>query len=376
MPMFPERVRSNPWVQAGLILCVLIAGFGFVFWIRDILLPFFLAFLIAYMLDPLVDWFEEKLHLGRTPAVILLLGLISLFLLGFSYYLVDQAIEFFSQLGDIAENPPDITEWYKSIVPVGIQEYLSGYITEVNPQQLLEQALNYLRDNFSTVTDTLKEGSTYLWMFATQTFGAVGTLLNLAIVLIVAIYLLRDFDDLVAYAHTLIPHSQRDRVVSIFHEIDELMRAFFRGHLIVCLIIGILYGGGYELVGLDGGFLIGFLSGLMNIIPYLGPATGFIVALGMALYQFGLEVGTLGIILVYVLVQSFEGNFLTPNIVGEAVGLNPVIVLFSLMVFGKIFGFLGLLLAIPLAAIVKVLLGRVITRYRNSEYFGAPKTVD
>lgn len=369
MSLIPEEVRTNPWVRTLALLLLVTALMAFTVWIRDILLPFFLAFIIAYMLDPMVDWFELKLGLSRTIAVILLLSIITVISLGFFYYLTDQAIEFVAELGNIAENPPDVRAWVDSVVPEALQRYFEGYVHNLKPQEIIENSIDFIRDHTSGIMDTLTQGSTYLWLVATRTFGAVGVIINITIVLIVSIYLLRDFDVIVDKTRTLVPHRYRDEVDDIVREIDELMRAFFRGHLIVCVTIGILYGLGYQLVGLEGGFLVGVISGAMNVIPYLGPAIGFTAALVMALYQFGISPWILGIIGVYVAVQSLEGNILTPNIVGEAVGLNPVMVLLALMVFGKILGFLGLLLAIPLAAIVKVFLKRLIGEYRESDYF-------
>jgi predicted PurR-regulated permease PerM len=369
MTFIPESVRDNPWVKTLVVIVLFVICLGFAYWIRDILLPFFLAFIIAYMLDPVVDELERRLRIGRTVAVLVLLTVISLVVLAFFYYLTDQAIELAVTLGKLAENPPDVHAWIDVVIPESVQKYFEGHVAELKPQELVEGALEFLRNRMSEVVNTLTQGSTYLWLFASRTFGAVGFLINISIVLIVAIYLLRDFDDIVRQARTLIPFKYRSDVDDLVGEIDELMRAFFRGHLIVCLTIGVLYGSGYELVGLEGGFFIGFLSGLMNVIPYLGPAAGFTAALLMGLYQFGFSLWILALVGVYVVVQFLEGNVLTPKIVGEAVGLHPVAVIFALMVFGKILGFLGLLLAIPLAAILNVLLGDLIEHYKQSTFY-------
>ncbi len=369
MALIPDPVRKNPWVRTLALFLFVVSLAFFAVWIRNILLPFFIAFIIAYILDPVVDWLELHFRLGRTVAIIVLLTFIILILLGFLYYLSNQFIEFAGEVGEIADNPPNVGKWIDKIVPETVQHYFEVQVTELKPQELFKSGLSFLRDHISGIADTFSHGSNYLWMLASRTFGAVGFLVNVGVALIVSIYLLRDFDLLIEKAHEFIPYRYRSRVVEVVEEIDELMRAFFRGHFIVCVIIGTLYGTGYELVGLEGGFLVGFLSGLMNIIPYLGPALGFMAALVMALYQFGVSWWILAVVAVYVAVQSFEGNFLTPKIVGEAVGLNPVAVIFALMVFGKILGFLGLLLAIPLAAITKVIINRLIEEYRSSEFF-------
>ncbi|MGM0380413.1 MAG: AI-2E family transporter [bacterium] len=367
--LIPESVQRNPWIQTLLVLFAVAGVVGFCFWIRDILLPFFIAFIVAYMLDPVVDWIEENMRLNRTLSILLIIILVSIFIGLFGWYLTAKSVDFIEELSNLADNPPDLLNWIENWAPVTVQNYIEGYSSNFNSQKLLGNILQFMRDNLAGVVDTLSEGSTYFWLFASRTLGALGFLVNLSIVLIVSIYLLRDFDNLVEYCYELIPHRYRRTAQKLFGEIDELLRAFFRGHLIVCLTIGALYGLGYQAVGLSGGFLVGFLSGLMNVVPYLGPAVGFTLALGMAFYQFNLAWQVVGIIVVYGVVQALEGNILTPKIVGDAVGLNPVIVIFALMVFGKILGFLGLLLAIPLAAIIKVIAGHLLKQYRETEYF-------
>lgn len=373
MEIIPDTVRKNPWVQTFIVLTVFVAFLSFTFWIRDVLLPFFIAFIIAYMLDPVVDWLEFRFSLPRTLAVIVLLSFLSIILLGFFYYLTDQLIELVGELGELAEHPPEIRAWIESMVPETVRQYFEGYFSEIQPRQLIKRGIVLLREHVSGIADTLRQGTTYIWLLATRTFGVLGFLINATVVFFVAIYLLRDFDYIVKKGRSLIPHEFRDDIDDIVGEIDELMGAYFRGHLIICVTIGILYGGGYALVGLEGGFLIGLISGMLNVVPYLGPAIGFSAALLMALYQFGGSLWVLAIVGVYVAVQSLEGNILTPNIIGGAVGLNPVIVIFALMIFGKILGFLGLLVAIPLAAIVKVLLGRLIEQYKESSLYKPAK---
>ncbi|MFB6356132.1 MAG: AI-2E family transporter [bacterium] len=370
--MIPKPVRENPWVQTLGLLLLTVLIVAFFIYIRNILLPFLFAFLIAYVFDPVVDFMEDPLRLNRTVAIILLLVILTGVVSLLSWYLVEMGGKFVNELGRLAEDPPEIKSWLKNIkgwLPASVQAYFDQQLLEQRPQQLLKQGLTFLKDNLAGITDAIGTGSNVLVSFATGTFGAVTTMINVSIVVIVAIYFLRDFDDMVARMRKLIPTHYRDTVDDIFGEIDELMRAYLRGYLVVSAILGVMFAIGYTLIGLNGGFLVGLLTGAMNIIPYLGPAMGVVLALGMAFYQFGVSCWVLSVLGIYVLVQSIEGNLLTPFIIGEAVGLNPVAVIFALMVFGKLLGFVGLLLAIPLAAIVKVLLKRLIIRYKNSTYF-------
>lgn len=370
--MIPETLRQNPWVQGAFFLAVVLLCLWFFVLIRDILLIFSLALFLAYLLDPAVDGVETLLGVGRIWAVLILLFFVVIILSGLGYYLTQQAILLTQEIGKLIQNPPDVMDWANSTLPEPLYSSLESNLRQLESGKLYQRFLNYLRTHLSNITSTLTRGSSILMGFAQQTLGAVGIIINIFVFVFATIYFLRDFDSLILNLRKLVPMRYRVPVDDCFNEIDELLRAFFRGHLIVSVTVGILYGTGYLLVGLRGGFLIGFLSGLMNFIPYLGPSLGFLLAVGFALYQFGFSWNLLGILAVFVLVQSLEGNVLTPNIVGGAVGLNPVTVIFALLIFGKFMGILGLILAIPLTGILKILLIRLIDYYRSTEFYRKP----
>jgi predicted PurR-regulated permease PerM len=370
--MIPEEIRQNPWVQAVVGVGISLGVLWFLSLIWDIILLFLLAFFLAYILDPAVDWMENGLGVQRLYAIVILLTIIVIFMTGLGYYLTQQALLIGHEIGTILKNPPDIQAWAQYLLPEPLYTSVEASLENFKTQKLYERGLSYVRTHLSSVTNTLTQGSTVLLGFARQTLGALGIFINSMVFIFATIYFLWDFDSVIHNLRTLIPLRYRPSTDELFGEIDELLRAFFRGHLIVSVTIGILYGTGYLLVGLRGGFLIGFLSGLMNFIPYVGPSIGFLLAFGLGLYQFNTFSSILGIIIVFVLVQSLEGNILTPNIVGGAVGLNPVTVIFSLLVFGKFLGFIGLLVAIPMAGIFKVLLTRLVRYYRSTDYYRKP----
>lgn len=370
--MIPDTVIRNPWVQ----FVTYLVGTALMLWlvvqVWDIIFLFLLAFFLAYILDPAVDLIEKGIGINRLTSILILLFFVALFLTGLGYYLTQQALLVTQEIGSLVENPPDIQAWAESNLPETFYISMKNNLENLESGKFYQGLLDYLRTHLENVTETLTKGSSVLVGFARQTLGAVGIIVNLVVFVFASIYFLRDFDAIIFEIRKQIPLRFRPSADEIFKEIDELLRAFFRGHLIVCVTIGILYGGGYLLVGLKGGFLIGFLSGLMNFIPYVGPSIGFLLAIGLGMYQFGFTGPLFGIVLVFVLVQSLEGNILTPNIVGGAVGLNPVTVIFALLVFGKFFGFIGLLLAIPFAGIFKVILQRLVRYYRSTEFFRKP----
>ncbi len=370
--MIPEEIRRNPWVRSvfGIGFSALVIWFLTAIW--DIVLLFILAFFLAYLLDPAVDWTEHRLGTGRLTAVIILLTVIAVFLSGLVYYLSQQALFLAREVGTILKNPPDIQAWAAYLLPEPLHARLQTTLENFRSQGPYKQMMEYIRTHLSSITNTLTQGSSFIVGFTRRTLGALGFAINSLVFVFASIYFLWDFDSLILNLRKLVPFRFRRSVDDFFAEIDELLRAFFRGHLIVSVIIGILFGIGYLLVGLRGGFFIGFLSGLLNFIPYVGPGIGFLLAFGLALYQFHTLGSILGILIVFVVVQFLEGNILTPNIVGSAVGLNPVTVIFSLLVFGKFFGFIGLLLAIPLAGIFKVLLTHLVRYYRSTDFYRKP----
>lgn len=368
--MLPERLRTNPYFRFFLFLSALIFLLGFVIWFRDILVPFLLAFIFAYILDPVVDWMEENLALNRTASILVLVVLILIGLALSGYYLTTQLIKFGNQLSEVAQNPPDLQKWIQASLPVSVAEPLLGYIQKLKPQKLWQQMLTYTRSNLMPVTQSLGQGSMFLWLFTVRAFGALGAVINFGVFIIVTIYLLRDFDRIVAGIREYIPPGRRNEITELIREIDSLLRAFLRGQLTVCIIMGILYSVGLFILGINGAITLGVVSGLLNVIPYLGPALGFLLVAGFGLYQGGVSLWILlGVPAVFLIVQFVEGTFLTPNIIGRKVGINPVGVIFSFMFFVRLLGFIGFLAAVPLAVIFKVLFRRFLDKYRNSTFY-------
>jgi predicted PurR-regulated permease PerM len=324
---------------------------------------------MAYILDPAVDWAQEQLGLGRMTSILIILVLITIALAILGYFLTEEAIVFGKQVQDILQNPPDVRKNIQEYIPQFLTGYVESLAGELRSGEVYDRLRNLLWTNLMEFASDLTGGTDVLAVFVARTMGVLNFLINVVVVIFSTIYLLRDFDHIVDWVRGEIPHRYRDRTDEIFGEINSLFRSFLRGHLIICLVVGIIYGSGYLLVGLEGGFLIGFLSGLMNVIPYVGSSLGFLLAFIMALAQFGLSIWVLVVALVFVVVQSLEGNVIRPNILGSAVGINPVVVIFSLMFFGKLMGFIGLLLAVPIAGVCKVLGKHLLNYYHETGFY-------
>ncbi len=194
-------------------------------------------------------------------------------------------------------------------------------------------------------------------------------LTNLVLVPVVAFYLLRDWDRLVATIDRMLPRSIQPTIAHLARESDAILGAFVRGQLLVMLALGAFYGAGLAVVGLNVGPLIGMVAGLLSFVPYLGFIIGFVAAIIAALVQFGDWAHVLAVCGVFVVGQLLEGYVLVPKLVGDKIGLHPVAVIFAVMAGGYLFGFLGVLLALPAASVIMVLLRYLLERYRLSELY-------
>jgi len=229
--------------------------------------------------------------------------------------------------------------------------------------------------------DSLAEAAGRYWKEAsTALFGVLGSvsrggqavigwLLNLVLIPVVTFYLLRDWDRLTAGVLALLPRRLEPTVKSIAREIDDVLGAFIRGQLMVMLALGLTYAIGLWLVGLDLAFIIGAGAGVLSIVPYLGTLVGVVAALLAALFQFQDLLHPVLVLVVFAVGQSLEGMVFTPHLVGDRIGLHPVTVIFAVLAGGQLFGFLGILLALPVAAALNVLVWHLKERYHRSELY-------
>ena len=346
--------------RALLIVFGIVAFFLVVYRLRAVLTPVFFAFLLAYMLDPLVDRLQ-RIGLPRVAAIAALLGAslgaIALFVL-FALPAVVRDVAVLAQqlpsaVGRLLEQLGPQLSAYGFEVPVTVDDWLRSL--EGGMRKWSASALAPVK----TVVSWLLGGTASL-------FSALAALV---MVPVLTFYLLSDFEAILKRVHDLVPVRFRAELVSIAREADGVVGQFIRGQVTVMAILAALYALGFSLVGVPLAVPIGATAGLMAFIPYVGSAA----ALGMALLMSALHFhGTLQLILVVAvvaIVQLLDGFFITPRIVGDRLGLSPLWVLLSLMLGGELFGFLGVMLALPSAAVVKVFAARGVAKYSASEFF-------
>jgi predicted PurR-regulated permease PerM len=202
-----------------------------------------------------------------------------------------------------------------------------------------------------------------------STFGFFGIIMNVVIFGVVTVYLLKDFDVIVSKGRELLPGMNKDKISDIMARIDANLKSFLRGQITVCIILSIIYGIGLTIIGVPMSYLLALVGGFGNIIPYIGIAFGLIPALILTFIQFQDITHLLLVGLVFGIGQFFEGTVITPKIVGTKLGLNPVAIIIAILICSQLLGFLGLLLAVPIASVVKVLIEEGILKYRNTRFF-------
>jgi predicted PurR-regulated permease PerM len=339
--------------ERGVFWIAFLAVFLFaVYALRDVLLPFVAGMAVAYLLDPVVDWLERaKVRRGLATLVVLL----AFFVLVVGVLLLIVPL-LQSQVARFVEVLPQ----YIESIRLRLEPMLLEIATGIDPKAALGKIPGIAGDALTWLGNLLGQLlSGGVWL--------VNLISIIVITPIVSFYLLRDWDKIVAAIDSWLPHAQADTVREQMGKIDRTLAAFVRGQGTVCLVLGAFYAIGLSLAGLDFGLVIGLLSGLISFVPFVGTIVGALLSVGLALAQFSSWEPVAIVAVIFVIGQVVEGNFLTPNLVGEAVGLHPVWVIFALLAGGALFGFLGVLLAVPVAAIIGVL-----TRFALEKYLASP----
>ncbi len=347
--------KRNRNLMIWLTLFVLFCASVYV--LRSVLMPFVAGIIIGYLLDPWASKFE-KWGMSRTWATILTILLVILIL-------VPALIALFgiidSQLGHfLGVLPQYLSSFLKKIEPViaGLQDRFPALETEK-----VREAIRGNMDN------TMKMVAGILRKVVSGGFAIVNIISLLLITPVVAFYMLRDWDAFVAKVDDLLPKHSKKSIEKQAKEIDGILSSFIRGQLSVCVLLGLFYAIGLYIVGLDLGVLVGFVAGIISFIPYVGSIFGFVVSLGIAFAQFDTWMPIAQVVGVFMVGQFIEGNFLTPNLVGDSVGLHPVWIMFALLAGGVLLGFLGLMIAVPVAAIIGVLVRHAIINYKESSLY-------
>lgn len=352
--MTPARDVSRRW-QLLAITAVIV----YLIWLLSpVLMPFAIAAMLAYLGDPLADRLE-RMGLNRMWSATIVFVVLLIALIGVLLLLIPLIAR---QVENLISNLPRYGDWAQDVAWPWLQARL-----HLDPHMFdSDRLVTAIKEHIGSIGGV---ATVVLGKVSRSGVGIAMWLTNLVLIPVVAFYLLRDWDRLVATIDGMLPRSVQPTIAHLARESDNILGAFVRGQLLVMLALGVFYAAGLGLTGLSVGLLIGMVAGLLSFVPYLGFIIGFVAAIIAALVQFGDWTHVLLVCAVFAVGQLLEGYVLVPKLVGDKIGLHPVAVIFAVLAGGYLFGFLGVLLALPAASVILVLLRYLIERYRMSELY-------
>jgi predicted PurR-regulated permease PerM len=350
--------HTRRWLWLAIIVTIIALFYA----IHEVVLPFIIAIFISYALNPAV----EKLHQKKVPRGIATFVFLASFFVIIGLLLV-YAIPFLkTELIKFAQDIPGYGERLSQALMPFIKQ-ISSYL-EADDFALVR---NKVSENLG---DMLNWALNFIAKLLTNSLALANLISVIVLTPVIAFYLLRDWPKLMETTGDLLPRKQSNMIIELAHEINKTLGGYIRGQAVVCLILGVIYSTGLYLIGLNYAITIGIVTGVLSFIPYFGAIIGFGAAVGIALGQFGDWTSVGMVAIVFAIGQTIEGAFLAPKLIGNRVGLHPVWVIFSLLAAGSLFGFIGLLLALPIAATIGVILRFLIRKYKKSSlYSGGSK---
>lgn len=337
-------------------LVSLVLFFWFLYLISSVLTPFIVAIIIAYFLNPLVGKLQNY-RISRAASSLIILSLF-LFISGFALVLILPLL--YNQSLSLIRYLPSYFDFLVVEIYPKIVDFSAGIGFQIS-----KDYHDYLND--SVLSGAIGSYSGLLADLMRSGMAIFNVLSLLFITPLLVFYMIKDWNVFMKKINDHLPSRYKSDIVKIILEIDGNLSGYVKGQFNVCLILGLIYSIGLTISGLNFGFLIGFLTGIISFIPFVGMALGALVALVVGAFQWGLNLGYfIPVISVFLIGQIIESNFLTPRLVGNKIGLHPVWMVFGLFVFGVLFGFMGVILAIPLTAIFGVIIKFLASSYKKS----------
>ena len=343
--------------KAMFILAGVIGLGGLVYLLSPVLMPFLIATLLAYMGDPLVDKLDKKIPRGIS--VLIVFVILTTFVATLLFILLPMVER---QLSNFIQAIPKYLDWFQNVVLPWVISIVGTDVID----------LDFAEIKASIKEHWTKAGGVAAGLVSTVSKSGLMVIswaVNIGLVPVLTFYILRDWDILKERILELVPRKSQTSVIEIVQDSDAVLSAFLRGQLMVMFALGTVYSVGLWFIGLDFSLLIGMLAGIVSFVPYLGFIVGIVIAGIAAMVQFHDVYQLLPVFAVFGVGQLLESFLLTPWLVGDKIGLHPVAVIFSVMAGGQLFGFFGILLALPVAAVVMVLLKHAHERYINSQLY-------
>lgn len=385
-----KTVVENSWVRAAALVSALLTVALITYLLSAVLVPLFFAFIVAYIFDPVIDALERR-RIPRMLAVIVLIVILIMGFLALPLILIPELVSEAQNLIQTTAHDLGTQRFDRLLNKLPLKTIVEqlGWAPpgngDFNPRQVFAQHIGeliqqnagkFIRAHAQEIAGAGKKASESALAIFSSLGNSVMTVIlffgNFAVFAFVAVYLLKDYDRIIETIHDLLPKKHQGRICDIMNQIDIQLRAYLRGQISVCACLGIMYMTGFALSGVPFAIPLGLLGGIASFIPYMGLALTALPAALLVLLQHGFDGHIAGLIMTFLVAQGLEGYVITPKLVGSQVGLSPVWVVLAIMVFSTTLGFAGLLLAVPIAAILKVLLGEALNLYRESHFFQDP----
>lgn len=348
----PKNNNRYYLVAAGILVSLFL-----LYLVRQVATPFFIAFALAYLFDPVVDRLEE-LKMPRTAGVLLLMFVFfGLLLLGGIIFIP----LFQLQVHELSTKLPDYIKTLQGwIYP--LLEDVSGF----NRDKVQEILSGGFKQFGELPLHIVGDATSFLWSSISNLFTVILMVFDLFVIPVMTFYLLRDFDRIKEKIFNLIPRPFLGKTMEIILEIDAVLSRFVRGQLMVAFCMASLYSGGLYLCGTPMSLLIGVVAGFANMVPYLGLVFGLLPALVLTFLHYHQFIMLLWVVAVFAVVHGLEGIFITPRVMGDQIGLHPVVIMLAILIGANFFGLAGIVLAVPVTAVLNVLLKRGLTEYKKS----------
>lgn len=331
--------------------------FAFIWSLQEVLAPFLVGILVAYLMNPLISKFSPKGRRRWLFSSLILLFLALMTVLIFVFVIPFIAVQIYDYMSGVGDYLKDVNKEIAELI-----DKLLIFLSDEKKQELLHS----LTSQYGTI---LRWVVSVFQSFLSGAVSLVDTISFLIITPIVSFYLMRDWPILQRTITNLIPKQNVKTIKTVLGDIDDTIASFIRGQLFVAIILGTYYALSLGIIGLNFGIIIGILSGVLSIIPYVGTIAGIVAALSVSVFQYDKWEDILIVAVIFIIGNLVEGNYLTPKFVGEKVNLHPVWVLFALLAGGHLMGFTGVLIAIPVAAIIGVLVRFFILKYHKSDLY-------
>jgi predicted PurR-regulated permease PerM len=350
----PFKIQLAFWAAATALFIL------FVWIFKSVLTPFVLGITIAYLLNPLVKRFATT-GIKRTTSTIVILAL---FFIALTALIIVIAPIIAKESKDLVEALPG----YMDQLFVLVEPYKDWIRTHIG-ENYIADSKTFLKDNMSKI---LSVSGGIAGGIAAGGQAFLGMMTTMVLTPLVAFFMMKEWPAITGWVEDLIPRQHEKMIKDLITQIDKKLAGFIRGQLTVAFLLGVIYAIALTIAGLNYGFLIGITAGILSIIPMVGSTLGLIVSVAVAWFQAG-ELQYVGIIAaIFIVGQIIEGNILSPKLLGDSVGLHPLWILFALMAGGSLFGILGMLIAVPVAAVIGVLASFAILQYKNSPLYKKP----